>query len=293
MGFSVAIVPKFEASDWKKYIERYHPNHIMAIPAYVEALLEQNEFKENALSGLLTVGVGGDGMTVELEKKLNNFLAAHGAEARILRGYGMTEVSSTAVVENRNVRKNGSVGIPFPVNNVMIYDNENEMECKCGETGEICLQSKSVMLGYRKNEEETEKLIREHGKEAWVHTKDLGYIDEDGFLFIVGRMKRLILLNYAGCAYKVYPQKVEEVLATSKYVESACVVKTADKSGIVAKAYIVLRTEVRTDAREIEKDLRKLCEKELPAYSCPSCYEFIDALPLTAAGKVDYKALER
>lgn len=292
MGFSVVIVPKFEPSDWKKYIEQYHPNHIMVIPAYVEALLEQHEFKENALSGLLTVGVGGDGMTVELEKKLNKFLADHGAEARILKGYGMTEVSATAVMENRNARKNGSIGIPFPASNVMIYDNENEIECKYGETGEICLQSKSVMLGYRKNAEATEKLIRKHGKEAWVHTGDLGYIDEDGFLFIVGRLKRIILLNYEGCAYKVYPQKVEEVLATSKYVESACVVRAAGKSGMVAKAYIVLQAEVRRDAGEIEEDLRKLCEKELPAYSCPSCYEFLDALPLTAVGKVDYKALE-
>lgn len=292
MGFSVVIVPKFEQSDWKKYIEQYHPNHIMAIPAYVEALLGQHEFKENALTGLLNVGVGGDGMTVELEKKLNQFLADHGAEGKILRGYGMTEVSATAIMENRNVCKEGSVGIPFPANNVMIYDNDKGEELKYGEIGEICLQSKSVMLGYRENVEATERLIRKHGKEAWIHTEDLGYIDQDGFLFIVGRLKRIILLNYAGCAYKVYPQKVEEVLVTSRYVESVCVVRASGERGMVAKAYIVLQNKVKGEAGKIEEDLRKLCEKELPAYSCPASYEFLDALPLTAAGKVDYKALE-
>lgn len=292
LGFSVVIVPKFEAADWKRYIKQYHPNHIMAIPAYVGTLLEQYGFKKNSLTGLLTVGVGGDGMTVELEKKLNEFLADHGAEARILKGYGMTEVSATAVMENRNVRKDGSIGIPFPANNVMIYDNESGKECKYGEIGEICILSKSVMIGYRDNVEATERLLKQHNGYTWVHTEDLGYIDEDGFLFIVGRLKRIILLNYAGCAYKVYPQKVEEVLSDSGYVKSACVVRTKSGGDTVAKAYIVLQGHMKKDIRDIERDLKELCQKKLPEYSCPFCFEFIDSLPLTAAGKVDYKVLE-
>ncbi len=293
LGFSVVIIPKFDASDWKNYFKKYHPNHIMAIPAYVGALLEQSGLEKNALSGLLTVGVGGDGMTKELEKKLNEFLAGHSAEARILKGYGMTEVSATAVVENRNVCKNGSVGIPFPANNIMIYDNENGKEHKYGEIGEICLRCRSVMLGYRENAEATEHLVRMHEGQAWVHTEDLGYIDEDGFLFIVGRLKRMILLNYAGCAYKVYPQRVEEVLETSDHVKSACVVRMQEKDSTAAKAYIVLRDGAENDRSKVEKALRELCQRELPEYSCPSCYEFIDSLPLTVVGKVDYKALER
>ncbi len=111
-------------------------------------------------------------------------------------------------------------------------------------------------------------------------------------MFIVGRLKRMILLNYSGCVYKVYLQRVEEVLETSNHVKSTCVVRMQEKDSTVAKAYIVLYDGAENDRNKVEKALRERCQRELPEYSCPSCYEFTDSLPLTAVGKVDYKALE-
>ena len=204
-----------------------------------------------------------------------------------------SEICSTAVTGLVGVNKIGSVGIPLIHNNMMIYDNDHGTELPYYEIGEICIQSPSRMIGYMNNEQATRDLFRVHedGSE-WLHTGDLGYIDEDGFLFIEGRMKRMILTVKGGVTYKVFPNMTEKVLEKNDDVNQSCVVGAKDGPDQVLRAFIAVPKEKLGQTQEIEQALRKYCEEKLPTYARPAFYVFRDSLPLTAVGKVDWRTLE-
>ena len=292
LGLTVSIIPKFDAKDWKKYLKKSHINYILGVPAYVNPMIDNDTLKSFDMSQLLLCGVGGDGMNAEMEQKINAFFAEHGANIEILKGYGMSEVCGTAITGLNGVNKIGSVGIPLIHNNVMIYDNESCTELTYGKTGEICLQCASQMMGYMDNEEETRNLIRKHDDgQEWLHTGDLGYLDEDGFLFLQGRMKRVILTTGDGVAYKVFPQTVENVLNEIPEVLQSCVVGASKGDDQVLRAFVVIE-QTSDDKKQIERELRSVSENKLPAHARPTFYTFVDELPLTSAGKIDYRSLE-
>lgn len=291
LGLCTTIIPKFDIKEWKEYLTKYKPNYILGVPPYFAAILKENKMTDMDLSFVKAWGVGGDGMNEILEKNINAYLLEHKSNAKILKGYGMTEVCGTAVVEQINCYKTGSVGVPLVKNNIQIYDNEKKMELKYGEIGEICLQCPSLMLGYKNNENEMKRLIVKHLDGGyWVHTGDLGYIDKDGFLFINGRMKRFIMVIKDGAPCKVYSAQIEKIIQQIDCVENVCVVGTKYKDMKVPKAFIVVKKGHLIE--HIKEKARVMCQEKLPDYMCPYFYEFIDELPLTVAGKVDYKALE-
>ena len=293
LGLHTVLIPKFDPADWPGYIKRYRPQHLTAIPPYVGPMAEDKKLADMDLSCLITVGLGGDGLNIPLEEKLNAFLAGHGSSAKVVKGYGMTEVCATFSTCNNYANKLGSVGFRFATNNLMIYDNDRERELTYGEVGEICLQSASRMMGYQDNEEEMAQLIRRHSDGSeWIHTGDLGYVDEDGFLFLVGRMKRVILTTRGEVAYKVFPNIPEAVLDRHAGVHDTCIVGTRDGNDLVLKAFLVLSPEMRGKEEQVEAELRALCQEELSDYMQPRFYVFRTELPLTPAGKVDYRALE-
>lgn len=292
LGLETVLIPKFDSGKWPQYIKKYHPNHCCSIPAYIAPMIENQKLKKMNLTNLFTVGVGGDGMNIPLEKSLNKFLFSVGSAAKVQKGYGMTEVCATAVLEFRHACKIGSVGIPLVKNNVCIWDNEGQRECRYDEVGEICMQCQSVMIGYKNNEAEMEKLFHAHSDgRTWIHTGDIGYMDKDGFLFVQGRMKRMIMTVIDGAVYKIVPAQVEEVINTHEKVHESCVVGAADGKNKVLKVYVVTKENVNVEL--LEQELRLKCNDRLSENMRPVFYEFIDALPLTPAGKVDYLKLER
>jgi len=176
---------------------------------------------------------------------------------------------------------------------MQIYDNEQSKECGYGETGEVCLHCAATMLGYKDNEVETANLFKTHSDGIkWLHTGDLGYVDKDGFLFLVGRIKRMLILGDGGIKYKVFPHVIEEAICSVDEVSSACVVSVDKNGNAVAKAYIALK-QFKEDTNEIEKKLRMQCEEKLTDYMRPKEYVFLKQLPLTSVGKIDYRALEQ
>ncbi len=292
LGLEVALVPKFEADKWASYVKKYNVVHLCAIPAYVAQMTEDENLAKMNLVNIKTVGMGGEGMNVPLENKINTFLEEHNSSARILKGYGMTEVCATASVEYDIARKVGSVGIPFIHNNFMIYDNEKQQELSYGQVGEICMQCLSMMSGYKDNKEETNILFKEHSDGSrWIHTGDLGYIDEDGFIFVEGRMKRMIMTINNGVVYKVFPSQIEEVLNEHNFVHESCVVGMKKGSNIVLKAYLVLELGCEDTRQMLYMELEQLCEK-LAENQRPDTYEVLNEFPRTPAGKVDYRNLE-
>ena len=292
-GLCVVIIPKFESADWSKYIKKYHPNHIAGIPSFFRPMLSDKKLDNISFDNLKTLAAGGEGMDEKFEKQFNQFLFEHKAGVNLTKGYGMTEVCATAVTCYSDCNKLGSVGIPLVKNNIKIYNSETQEECTYYEEGEVCLCCNSTMLGYKDCEDDMKHLFREHKDGVWIHTGDLGYVDEDGFLWLVGRIKRMIIVGSENGVYKINPGTVESVLSTSDKVTEACVVKRTCGKEYLLEANIVLDNKYKGQETAVEQELRTLCKDRLSDYMRPEFYKFRDELPLTKAGKIDYVVLEK
>lgn len=266
-------------------------NHMANTPVTWERLTNSEKTKNADLSFLINPTVGADSMNPNKEKEINIFLKEHGCKYPIIKGYGMTEVGSAAsVCISHECNKIGSVGIPFVAMNFSIVDLDTGKELPYGEQGEICMSGPSVMMGYFNNKEATEGVLKVHEDgNLWMHSGDLGHIDEDGFIFIDGRLKRMIT-NYVG--FKIFAPQVEQVLSGCKSVEKCCVIGAPDKeygAGQIAVAYVILKEGCPENIEEI----RTLCQKNLPDYSVPTDFVFVKEFPYTSAAKVDYRTLEK
>jgi len=207
--------------------------------------------------------------------------------ARIIEGYSLTEALMACCINPvQGTQKIGSIGIPVSDVEVRIVDAESgEGVVPAGTVGELILRAPQTMAGYWRNPDETALVLREHGPGSpWLHTGDLAYQDEDGFLFIVDRKKDLIKTS----GFQVWPREIEEVLATHEAVLEVGVAGVPDAlKGEVAKAWVVLRPGARATA----DDLRQFCRERLTPYKVPASIEFRDSLPKTMVGKILRRAL--
>lgn len=292
-GMKVVIIPKFEVEKFDLYIDKIKPNHIMGVPAYVESLTRSRRLSQKELGFLKTVIVGGDKMNPEEEVIVNEFLQSHGADCRVIKGYGMTEMSSCAVIPvDSESNKIGSVGIPSMLNNIKVIDPETGREMGYNEVGEICLSGPVLIDGFWKNESETKRVFRMEDGIRWIHTGDRGYIDEDGVVFFNDRVKRIIIRSDG---HNVWPSDSERIIEKNPDIENCCVVGLKDKTagqGSVVSAFIVLKKEATDRKNKVIEDLKQELLKNLPTRDVPIQYYAIDHLPLTDVGKIDYRALE-
>lgn len=274
------------------FCKKFKPNHILYGPIYWEAFADQNESID--LSGFIAPTSGGDAMRPAVEKKINDYLLSHGCSCALMNGYGMTEVGAGVSINFPHAYKFGSVGIPFAKNVVMAIDVETEEELPYGQAGELCINAPSAMIGYLNNDKETQNIIRLHkdGK-CWVHSGDLGYVDQDGFIFINGRLKRYFIHVENGVQKKIFSLDIEKVLLQHPYVENCAVVPLSDSKTVqVPVAYIVLKKDYREN-NNINELLTDYCQEHLSAIYRPAKYFFVDHFPLTKIGKVDYLTLEK
>ncbi len=180
--------------------------------------------------------------------------------------------------------KIGSVGMPLPDVEMRIVDTETGAPLPTGEVGEILIRAPQLMARYWDDPEETASTVREHDGQRWLHTGDLGYLDEDGYLFIVDRMKDLIKTH----GYQVWPREIEEVLAAHPAVAEVGVAGVPDQAkGEVAKAWVVLVPGQEASGEE----LRAFARERLAPYKVPATVEFRRELPKTMVGKVLRRAL--
>ncbi len=288
-GLELILVPRFDASRFDKLLRKYKPTFIAGVPTLFEALLKNKHMDDIDLSNVKYIVSGGDSLNEERNKRVNDFLHSHGSVKGIVQGYGMTETGGGCIFSTTNSYTLGSVGIPLPSNDLKIVDPETHKEVENGEVGEIQISGPSVMLGYLDDEEETNKTLeKDKDGKIWVHTGDLGYMNKNGCLFFVQRLKRLIISS----GYNVYPSHIEEVLNKHEYVLNSCVVGIPHPYKVqVPKAYIVLKSDYH-DNLKVRKEIKEYLEKNLAKYMIPKDYVFREALPKTMIGKVDYKKLE-
>ena len=290
LGLENILIPKFDAKDFPKLMMKYKPNVVFGGPILYEKMMNNKMTKDTDLSNLNVPVSGGDTMNLELEKKINEYFRKNGCYYHIGQGYGMTEVSSSACYSKENAYTGGSVGIPLINNSISIFDPKTTEEKEIGEVGEICIKTETVMSRYLNNNDEYNLVVKQHEDgEIWVHTGDLGYMNKDGNLFVIGRMKRMIVSN----GNKIFPSTMENIICQNPNVEGCVVVGAPHaKYRNVPIAHIILKNN-SVNKETLIKELNNAVKKELPDYYLPFVYVFRDSYPLTSINKIDYKELEK
>lgn len=282
------IIPQFTIKTYARDVKKYKPNVIVGVPTLYEALLRSEGFDFD-LSFLRGMFCGGDSLSVELKKKVDKFLKDHNATIQVREGYGTTECVTASCLTPYDTYREGSIGIPLSDTYYSIVNPNNDAELPYGEEGEICICGPTVMKGYLNNAEETASTLRRHEDgNLWLHTGDLGYMDEDGFVYYKQRMKRLIIVS----GINVYPSQVENAIDAHPDVLLSCAVGIPDPYKMhVVKAFVVLRQGVEPSDK-IKEEIIENCKKNVSRYGVPREIEFRTELPKTLVGKVAYRVLE-
>jgi long-chain acyl-CoA synthetase len=278
-GMTVVLLPRFEEKETLDAIQANKATLFEGVPTMYMYMLNSPELAKHDISSLTRCTVGGQTMPAakmeEVEKRF---------DCPLLELWGMTELAGAATTnpfygENRH----GSIGLPFPGTQARIADVEDVTKSlPPGEVGELMIKGPLVMLGYYGNAKATKESIEPDG---WMHTGDVGKMDEDGYLYIVDRRKDMILTG----GFNIYPAELERVIAAHPAVAMVAVGSQPDATkGEIAKAYIVLRNDEKVDADAIISH----CREHMAAYKVPRRVQFVDDLPKTSSGKVMRRKLK-
>ena len=288
LGCYTILIPQFDAKKFDTLFKKTRPSCVLGVPTLFEALSNCHNEKNLDLSFLKYAVSGGDIISPSLEAKINKYFLDHNCHTKITQGYGLSEALAAVCLACDDINKSGSVGIPLASNHVKIIDPATRETLPYNQVGEICVHSKALMLGYLNNEAETNTALQIHQDgHIWLHTGDLGYMDEDGFVFYQGRIKRMIITS----GYNVYPSHIEEVIESHPAVLQCTVVGVPHPyKQEVPKAFIVLKEGFH--GIFIKNEIKEYCKKNLAKYMVP--YEFVyrRKLPQTKLGKVDFEKLK-
>ncbi len=270
-------VKRFRVEEILELIKKHRPTYFPGVPTMYIALLQHPDFQRSGLDSIKICTSGSAPMPLELMTKFEQK-----SGSKIIEGFGLTE---TSPVTHRNplrgLRKPGSIGIPIQNTDCKIVDLETgTREMPPGEPGELIIKGPQVMKGYWKKPEDTLQCLRD----GWLYTGDVATMDEDGYFYIVGRKKEMIIAG----GYNIYPNEVEEVLYQHPAVAEACVFGVPDSyRGETVKAVIVLNKQ----ASVTKEELSNWCRERLARYKVPKLFEFRDHLPKTMVGKILRRAL--
>lgn len=283
------LMPQFNTKTYAATMLKQKPNFIAGVPTIFKMLVECKELENADLSFLKGMFVGGDAMPVELKKDVDAFLKKHNAKIQVREGYGLTECVTASCLTPKDTHKEGSIGLPFSDTQYKIISSDGEEEMPSGAVGEIIISGPTIMKGYLNNEEETAKVLCKHtdGK-IWLHTGDLGFIDEDGYIYFKQRIKRMIITS----GYNVYPSQVEKAIESHPDVDYCCVIGIQDSYKMQKiKAYVVTKDETKEN-EALKEAIKAHCKKHIADYAIPREIEFRKELPRTLVGKVAYRKLE-
>jgi long-chain acyl-CoA synthetase len=276
-AFEMILLPKFDAETTLKTIQKQRPTLFPGAPTLYIGLLNHPDLSKYDLSSIDSCISGSAPLPVEVQQ---NFEEVTGG--KLVEGFGLTE-SSPVTHSNflwDRPRIKGSIGVPWPDTEAAIFSMENGELVPPGEMGELAVRGPQVMKGYWNKPEDTAQTLRD----GWLLTGDLGYMDEDGYFYIVDRKKDMIIAG----GFNIYPREIEEVLYEHPEVQEVVAAGVPDPyRGETVKAYVVLKE----GANVSEEELNQFARKHLASYKVPRIYEFRDELPKTAVGKILRRAL--
>ena len=292
LGCEDILIPNFKPEEFDRLVLRFRPNHIIAVPTFYQRLITSPLLQRRDLSFIHTMAAGGDSANDALEDKLEEFRLAHKIPYPISQGYGLSETSSAASFGFQNIHKKGSAGIPSLTTVIAAFRPDSTEELPLGTEGELCITGDSLMKGYLDEPEETAHIMRRHPDgRVWVHTGDIGYVDADGFVFIVGRIKRAII-RFDG--HKVYPLQLERLVMRHSAVRNCVAVAVRDREhpqGALPLMVVELTDVSRAD-EAMRQELLAYCMREIELRSQPVDVVFTESIPLTQMAKNDYRRLE-
>ncbi|WP_391557311.1 long-chain-fatty-acid--CoA ligase [Robertmurraya sp.] len=276
-GQKMVLLPKFDPEQTLKTIEKQRPTLFPGAPTIYIGLLNHPDLSKYDLSSIDSCISGSAPLPVEVQEKFEEITGG-----KLVEGYGLTE-SSPVTHSNflwDRPRIKGSIGVPWPDTDAVILSFETGDPLPPGEIGEIAVKGPQVMKGYWNKPEETDQVLRD----GWLLTGDLGYMNEEGYFFVVDRKKDMIIAG----GFNIYPREIEEVMYEHPSVQEVVVVGVPDPyRGETVKAYIVLKESATTT----EEELNSFARKHLASYKVPRMYEFRSELPKTAVGKILRRAL--
>ncbi|NHM30531.1 long-chain-fatty-acid--CoA ligase [Neobacillus terrae] len=276
-AYKMVLLPKFDAEATLKTIQKQKPTLFPGAPTIYIGLLNHPDIKKYDLSSIDSCISGSAPLPVEVQQKFEEVTGG-----KLVEGYGLTE-SSPVTHSNflwDRPRVKGSIGVPWPDTDAAIFSMETGERLSAGEIGEIAIKGPQVMKGYWNKPEDTAQTLRD----GWLLTGDLGYMDEDGYFYVVDRKKDMIIAG----GYNIYPREIEEVLYEHPDVQEVVAAGIPDPyRGETVKAYVVLKEGTKIT----EEELNKFVRQHLAAYKVPRIYEFRQELPKTAVGKILRRAL--
>ncbi|GAB3805234.1 long-chain-fatty-acid--CoA ligase [Virgibacillus kimchii] len=269
-GATILLINKFDTTKVLEKIKEYQPTFFPGVPRMYNAFVNHENVEAYGIDSLKLCSSGSAPLPVEVIRKFEKMTGAVIGE-----GFGLSEASPST---HRNPpggnRKAGSVGIPFPLTDCKIV-NEEHNEVPVGTVGELVIKGPQIMKGYWRNSEETERALIN----GWLYTGDLAKQDEDGYFYIVGRKKEMVING----GFNVYPQEVENVLYEHPDIKECAVVGIPHaEKGEVLKAYLVPKDGKTLDTEEV----KGLCYRNLTPYKVPKMFEIIEELPRNTVGKI-------
>jgi len=280
----VVIVRRPDPGEILRLVEDEKCTHINLVPTLLSWLMDYPKFNEFDLSSLRLITYGGSPMPVEVLRRCIQRFGSIFAQ-----GYGLTEAAPALsyldnedhILEGPRAKQLASAGKENLVAQVRVV-NENDMPVKPGEIGEIVARGKNIMMGYWKNPELTAETLRG----GWLHTGDMGTIDEEGFIYLMDRKADMIVTG----GENVYPKEVEDVLYGHPAIQECAVVSAPDERwGERVQAVIVLKA----GQAATEEELINFCKSKLAGYKCPKKVEFWGELPKTPIGKILRKDVKK
>ena len=283
------LVPRVSVQGYSKLLKNAKPNYIAGVPTLFEGITRNRKMDNVDLSCLMGVFSGGDSLSIELKKKIDKFLAEHNAKVKVREGYGTTECVTASCLTPYNKEKEGSIGLPYPDTYYVICKPDTTEEVPYGTEGEICLRGPSVMYGYIGHEDENAKTLVKHPDGyTYLHTGDLGFMDDEGFVYFKNRIKRMIVTS----GFNVYPSQVENIIDAMEEVQLSCCIGVPDTYKMhKIKVFVTLRPGYKAD-EEMKKKIMEHCRKNIAKYAMPYDIEFRNELPKTLVGKINYRQLE-
>lgn len=276
VGAELILLPRVDMGELLATIQRTKPTSLPGVPTLYVGIHSHPKAEEFGIGSIKVCNSGAAAMPVEV---MRAFEARFGAT--IIEGYGLSEASPvTHCNPISGVRKPGSIGVAYPDTDCKIVDIETgTKELPFGETGELILRGPQVMAGYWQMPEESKHALREFQGETWLYTGDICRMDEDGYVYVTDRKKDMIIVS----GFNVYPREVEEALYLHPAVQEAVVAGVPDSyRGEIVKAYVILKAGQSVTEAELDQH----CRKHLAAFKVPRAYEFRDALPKSAVGKL-------
>lgn len=290
-GLVCILQPVFSPSLFPKLVDKYQPNHTIIATAFWKELVKTKYKRKHDLSNFINPITGGDRLTIQAEKSIQRFLRENNCSQELLKGYGMCELGSTVSVTFDGLNKRGAAGLPLPQVIISTFDEETHQEMPIGQRGELRVISPCAMKEYYQNPEATQAYfhIDEEGRK-WGRTGDMGFVDEEGYVHILGRMNDSCLTSHGE---KVYLFDVEGHILANEAVEDCEVVNTAAPGQpLRLTAHLILSDEqAKPSIQDLVKQLDQTCRKALPQEAVPVGYKLYKTFQVKPSGKRDMEIL--